>query len=401
MNKERIVISGTGCALADFLYSDINFNSDSFSRYLFINPGDGGLSPGRLVFTEELEKFADKPFDEILNDITNGKRPDGINVGGPGLVPMIHLAQVLEMDDFDIRFFGYLGKDETGEMIRAWAGNTPLDITGFQAASDKMSPFTDVFSDPLFKNGHGERTFVNNLGAASDYHPGLLPDNFFRSDIVCFGGTALVPLIHDNLTLLLKKAKQNNCIKVVNTVFDFRNEKINPGKPWPLVDNDDSFRHIDVLIMDMEEALKISGKSTLQEAIEFFTDKGISSFFITDGPGEITAYSDGRLFKQTGNFRFPVSRMVTDEVRKRGDTTGCGDNFAGGVIESVAMQKKSDRRKPMDLVQAVAQGVAAGGFACSYLGGTFNETFMYEKRDRIREIKEDYLNQIKINGEDR
>jgi sugar/nucleoside kinase (ribokinase family) len=116
---------------------------------------------------------------------------------------------------------------------------------------------------------------------------------------------------------------------------------------------------------------------------------------------ERSACSDGRLFKQKGSYRFPVSRMVTEEVRKKGDTTGCGDNFAGGIIESVAIQRKSDMSKPIDLVQAVAQGVAAGGFACSYLGGTFKETFMYEKRDRIRDIREDYLKQINIHGKDR
>jgi hypothetical protein len=82
---------------------------------------------------------------------------------------------------------------------------TPL-VTGFQATSEKPSPFTDVYSDPLFNNGHGERTFVNNIGVASDYHPAMLPEDFFKSDIVCFGGTALVPVIHNNLTRLLKRA---------------------------------------------------------------------------------------------------------------------------------------------------------------------------------------------------
>ena len=57
MNNKKIIISGAGCALADFLYTDISFNSPGFKKYLSKNPGDGGLSPGKLVFNEELEKF--------------------------------------------------------------------------------------------------------------------------------------------------------------------------------------------------------------------------------------------------------------------------------------------------------------------------------------------------------
>ena len=401
MDKDKILISGTGCALADFLYSNINFNSKSFKKYLSEKPGDGGLSPGKLVFTNELEKFANNSYPSILKDITGGREPDGINIGGPGLVPMIHVAQVLGRDDFDVRFFGGLGKDEIWLMIRSGAGNTPLDISGFLAASDKTSPFTDVFSDPLFNNSHGERTFINNIGAASDYNPGMLPDNFFQSDIVCFGGTALVPLIHDNLTTLLKKGKQNNCVTIVNTVFDFRNEKANPLKPWPLVDNDNGYSLIDVLIMDLEESLKISGTSSSQDAFEYFSQKGISSFFITNGAGDVIVFTDGRLFEKPVRNKFPVSRMVTEEIRKRGDTTGCGDNFAGGIIESIAIQRKIRKEKPMDMVHAVARGIAAGGFACSYLGGTFTEKSMYEKRGRIVKFIEDYSNQLGKDGSDK
>ncbi|MCK5102992.1 MAG: hypothetical protein KAQ62_01245 [Cyclobacteriaceae bacterium] len=57
--SKKIIISGTGCALADNLYTNINFNSSTFNSYLSKSNADGGLSPGKLVFTEEFEKFAD------------------------------------------------------------------------------------------------------------------------------------------------------------------------------------------------------------------------------------------------------------------------------------------------------------------------------------------------------
>jgi hypothetical protein len=69
MRNEMIRIAGVGCALADFLYTKVDFKSPGFSKYISVNSGDGGLSPGKLVFTEELQKFANKPYSEILKDI--------------------------------------------------------------------------------------------------------------------------------------------------------------------------------------------------------------------------------------------------------------------------------------------------------------------------------------------
>ena len=100
MQQEKIVISGTGCALADFLYTNVRFSSPVFLGYLSKKAGDGGLSPGKLVFTEEFEKFTGKPYPEVLNELTGNSAPDAFNIGGPGLVSMIHAAQMLEDENF-------------------------------------------------------------------------------------------------------------------------------------------------------------------------------------------------------------------------------------------------------------------------------------------------------------
>ena len=125
---DKIVISGTGCALADFLYSNVHFNSPVFSKYLSKLPGDGGLSPGRLVFTEEFEKFAGKPYAEVLKELTDNKVPDAVNIGGPGLVSQIHAAQLLGNKDFEVKFYGSLGKDDIAGTILGKVKNTPLNI---------------------------------------------------------------------------------------------------------------------------------------------------------------------------------------------------------------------------------------------------------------------------------
>jgi sugar/nucleoside kinase (ribokinase family) len=398
MGKTRYRISGIGCALADFLYYGIDFSAEGFTRYLSKSAGDGGLNPGKLVFTEELEKFAGKAYPEILNEITGGKSFDAVNTGGPGLVSLINAAQLLDGNDFHVRFYGNLGMDNTADLIASRIALTPLDAGNFIKRSSRPSPFTDVLSDPDFDNGNGERTFVNNIGAAWDFTPDLIPDEFFQSDMICFGGTALVPVIHDNLTMLLEKSKLKECITVVNTVFDFRNERRYPGKPWPLVNNKDDMKLIDILIMDNEEALRISGTGTSDEATEYFSGSGTSSFIITNGARDITAFSDGTFFRERGTFKYPVSSMVNDGKLPKGDTTGCGDNFAGGIIASVAFQKCMTPNMNPELHKAMILAVASGAFACSYLGGTYYESRRYEKQELIKRIAEEYAIHIGRNG---
>ena len=398
MTTKKIIISGTGCALADYLYNGVSFNSPSFRKYLSVESGDGGLSPGKLVFTEELEKFSGIPYKEILNEITGHRLPDAFNIGGPSLVSLINASQMLDPKQYTVNFFGMTGKDDTAKKIKSMVSSMPLGIDNYISSERLATPFTDVFSDSQYDNGHGERTFVNNIGAAWDYSPDFLNDSFFEADIVCFGGTALVPQIHDNLTSLLSKAKKNNCITLVNTVFDFRNEKKSPGSNWPLVEGNRNYDLIDILIMDCEEARKISGSKSIMEAADFFASTGVSSFFITNGANDLYAKSNGGLFKKTKIHKMPVSEKVKQNLQSstgiKGDTTGCGDNFVGGIISSLAWQMKISRKNQIDLIEAISWGVASGGFTCFITGGTYHQEQPGDKYNKVAELQKAYRKQI-------
>lgn len=398
-HKKKMVIAGTGCALADFLYNGIDFKSSNFTQYLSSKSGDGGLSPGKLVFTEELEKYANKSYLEILNEIANDRLPDAFNVGGPSLVSLIHASQLLNSDDYQVKFYGIAGTDKIANKIFKIVNRTPLNIDSYLQIDQFATPFTDVFSDPDYNDGQGERSFVNNLGASLAYSPEYLDQQFFNADIVCFGGTALVPQIHDHLTSLLQKAKSHHCITIVNTVYDFRNEKLHPGQPWPLV-NKGCFGLIDVLIMNNEEALKISGHESINQAIDFFVKAGARSFLITNGTSDVIVGSDGWLFKKTNQpIRMPVSDIVKSELMgipaNLRDTTGCGDNFAGGVAASLAWQLKRGTPGQLDITEAASWGIVSGGFACSIIGGTWIEKYPREKFQLITYYYEQYQKQVK------
>ena len=235
----RLKVSSIGCSLADYLYTGVDFNSEAFKKYSSLKEGDGGLNPGHLVFVADLEKFSGKKFLPLLNELTAGKEFDGFNLGGPAIVATINAAQLLHDADVEFDFYGALGQDDTADRILEILSRTPIDISNYKKRAG-TSPYTRVLSDPDHHDGKGERTFINNIGACESYTPEMVDDNFFKADVLFFGATALVPGIHDHLTTMLKRGKENNCINIVTTVFDFRNEKSNPGKPlglWVKVTN--------------------------------------------------------------------------------------------------------------------------------------------------------------------
>ena len=96
--------------MVDLIYNGVSFDSPEFRKYTSRKAGDGGLSPGKLVFTEELENFAKKSQTDILKELVGEKAPEAVNVGGPSLVSLILASQLLDREKFEVRFFGMAGK---------------------------------------------------------------------------------------------------------------------------------------------------------------------------------------------------------------------------------------------------------------------------------------------------
>ncbi len=388
----ELTISATGCTLVDYLYGPVDFAREAFRKYQSIRPGDGGLVPGQLVFLSELEQFTSESIDTIISEITGGRPPTAENLGGPSIVSVIHAAQLLGRQA-KFQFIAATGKDRAGEMIREFISRTPLKGTNLIERPER-TPFTYVLSDPGYDGGNGERTFINNIGAAGELTVSDLPPGFFSSDILALGGTALVPGLHDGMDEILRRTSKHT-FRIVNTVFDFRNEHKNPGKPWPLGRGHDAFRYIDLLIMDRDEALKISGTASKEDAIACFEQSELGSFIITDGTRPVVLVTqEGRSRRTRIHYRLPVSKAITEMLGKKsvGDTTGAGDNFAGGVIYSIARQMLSGKSRP-DLEEACAWGIVSGGFACSYIGGTYLESKAGEKLKKIEHFYQEYRNQ--------
>ena len=394
MTGRSISISGTGCCLVDQIYPDIDFSSPVTKKYMSRTKGDGGLHPGRLVFSEQFEDYASKSLDAIIEEISLDKTKCTYNVGGPSIVALIHAAQLLQGKDHKVQFYGARGNDKTGEYLQTRLEQTPV-VLDHLAISEGSTPSTLVLSDPDYHDGHGERIFINEIGAAWNFGPDELPDSFFESDIVVFGGTALVPGLHKDLTQLLIRSKEQGSITVVNTVYDFHSELENPRQRWSLGKSIESYRYIDLLIMDREEAQHLSGEEDLKKAGNYFMECGVSAYIITNGTDLTACDSKGNLFEQTQRMTYPVSSALLKDLSnyKGGDTTGCGDNFVGGVLASMAWQL-SEGKKMLDLEGCISWGTVSGGYGCFHMGGMVLEKVQGEKLNKIHPYFEQYRTQI-------
>lgn len=358
------------------------------------NKGDGGLHPGRLVFSEQFAEFSGKDLSASVTDISRDRPEPVFNVGGPSIVALIHAAQLLQESQAHVHFYGVRGDDLAGEYLHSKLKQTPVNLEHFSITKGS-TPSTIVLSDPHYNNGHGERIFINEIGAAWNFKPENLNERFYKSDIVAFGGSALVPQLHDGLKNLLEKSKSRGCITVVNTVYDFRSEIENPGEQWSLGGSTDSYRFIDLLIVDREEAQHLSGKEDLFDAGTYFLDQGVSGYIITNGTEITISDSDGKIFRAPELKGYPVSRALVNDLKEftGGDTTGCGDNFVGGVLASMAWQL-SENNEILDLEECIAWGTVSGGYGCFHLGGTQIETEPGAKLESLHLYYDLYKQQI-------
>jgi sugar/nucleoside kinase (ribokinase family) len=414
-----IRIAGAGCCLMDILYPRVDFHSPVFESARSLMDGDGGLAPGRLVFAEDAERFLAardarlglpaQSLPDLMAAIAGGSPPEIENVGGPSVVALIHAAQMLEGTGADVEFAGARGEDELGDRLLARLQQIPIGLDAYRRGAGR-TPSTIVLSDPTWDGGRGERCFINEIGAAAGFLPAELGPPFLGADIVAFGGTALVPPLHDGLPELLQAARARGALTVVNTVFDFRNERRDPRGAWPLGPAAStlgggpgpaaSYENCELLVMDRDETLRLSGEATLEGAQAFFARSGVGAFVITRGGESVIVWSGGRRFAAVGPLELPVSALALRELavqaaagKRQGDTTGCGDAFAGGLIASVASQLAKGMKK-LDLAEAVGWAIAGGAATLFILGGTYREERPGQKLAAVERFHHDWLRQI-------
>jgi len=400
--NKNFTINATGCCLVDTIYQGISFSTNEFKGLMRTPDDPRGLTPGQLVFREDLEEMSELSLDEIVCRLNKHAVLPVKNIGGPAIVALIAASQMLENKAVSISFSQFFGNDENGQLILNILKNSAPNISiSHYTEVQESTAETLVLSDPDFDEGEGggERTFINTIGSAGLFTPQDLSENFFSADMVLFGGTGLTPIIHENLTELLQKAHEKDAITIVTTVYDFLNEKKSSGTHWPLGRSVKSYQLIDLLITDKEEAMRLSGQDSVEKAIVQFRKWGLGAVVITSGANPVCGYADpgNKIFKVEKTLNIPVSALVDKEIAEGlvgGDTTGCGDNFAGGVITSIASQLTDGGAKGMlKLSEAVQLGVCTGGAARYHIGGVMQEEKAGMKNDLVNRLFAAYKEQ--------
>ena len=217
--------------------------------------------------------------------------------------------------------------------------------------------FTTFAFVSLMENG--ERDFYFNRGADGQLSVGDIEAvNLDEYSIIHFGSaTAFLPApLQDAYLALLKKAVQKN----IFISFD-------PNYRHLLFKNDtQSFIDQSLNFLESchffkvsdEEAMLITGKPTLEDAVFVLQQKTKSVFAITLGKeGTMLGINNGTVIIPS----IPVSPV---------DTTGAGDAFVGAVLFQLADRPvKEIRSLPMPVwEQIIANANKAGARTCEYMG---------------------------------
>lgn len=389
-------ISAAGWLVQDALYANVDYRSPAFQRMISRAQGDGGLPIGALVFADVLKTHTGLLMETMRREQGWAGAPTSENLGGPCAVGCVIAAQIFPVS---VSLYAALGDDSARKMLKGILEKTPVNLKHVRVIPGAQSPTAWCLSDPS-SGEHGERSFIVTVGLFSTIDvDSIVDDSFFSASVLFFGATALTKSINNHLTALMRRGREMGKINVVSTVFDFFNEARDPNSRWKLGDSDETYKLADCLIVDMDEALGLSGEKSLDKAVLFFIKVGLGSFLITHGAKNITIFSDGRLFRKTPPKVFPACDAVKEHILKlvpgEFDSTGCGDNFAGAVLGYIA-NSISNGKKPgeLDLQEALSYGVAAGGCAHFHLGGTLIEHHPGEKRDIMEKFQAAYVKQI-------
>jgi fructokinase len=217
--------------------------------------------------------------------------------------------------------------------------------------------FTTFAFVSLMENG--ERDFYFNRGADGE----LTLDEIEAIDlneysIIHFGSaTAFLPgpLQHAYLSLLQKTLVQDNFISFDpnyrNLLFQ-NNIRSFIDQSWNFI------KHCHFFKVSDDEALLLTGRSTLNDAINDFLSGTKSVFAITLG-------KDGTLLGINGE-----TKVIPSIEVKPVDTTGAGDAFVGAVLYQLEAKSLAEIKsmKLSDWEELVINGNKAGARTCEYMG---------------------------------
>ena len=283
--------------------------------------------------------------DVMLDVITKiSVTPDKINYGsdtaskisthGGGAAG--NVASWLTRTDAAATIVGHVGSDAAGAALIS-----EFDALGVAhknlAVENGSSGVVVVLVDPS-----GERTMFPDNGANSGLHIGDLPplDNF--NAVYLSGYSPLDPLSRPGILEMIAAIKSAGIPLYFDpaSVGGMMAVTLDEVKSW--------IAQMDVILLNEEEAMYLTGKSDAVDALEEL---------LLDCPTVVIKRgSEGAIGKARGSMLIRVEAVPTNVV----DTTGAGDSFAAGFIAHYALHK--------NLQLALAAGAAVAARCVAIVG---------------------------------
>jgi sugar/nucleoside kinase (ribokinase family) len=167
----------------------------------------------------------------------------------------------------------------------------------------------------------GERTMFPDNGANSGLHIGDLPELDEFNAVYLSGYSPLDPLSRPGVLAMITK------IKTAGLPIYFDPASVGGMMEVPLVEVKSWIQMMDVILLNEEEAIYLTGETNPEKALEILLED-CETVVIKRG-------SQGAIGKSRGSILVTVPAISTEVV----DTTGAGDSFAAGFIAQHASTK--------------------------------------------------------------
>lgn len=182
------------------------------------------------------------------------------------------------------------------------------DLAGVETKKGEKSFF---WAGRYHENMMGRDTLDTQLNVLADFNP-QLPKSFRHTDYVMLGN--LTPAIQMQVIQQMASKPKLLALDTMNFWMDTAMEELL-----------EVLKHIDILIINDEEARQLSGELSLLKAAAKIVDMGPQSLIIKKG-------EHGALLFQGDKVFYAPALLLAKVV----DPTGAGDTFAGGFMGYIA-----------------------------------------------------------------
>ena len=232
------------------------------------------------------------------------------------------------------KMVGVVGTDYPEDMIRSM-NDKGIDTSGLKIEEGETFSWGGVYSEDF-----SERTTTfTKLNVFESFMPEL-QESHVKSDYTLLGN------IHPELQMNVFKQLENPKLVACDTM----NLWINTALPQLK----EILEKIDILLINDEEAVMLSGKSVLFNSALKILEMGPKFVVIKKGVHGAIIVGD--------DFKFHVPAFPVDEVV---DPTGAGDTFAGGFMSYIAM---TDSLSEEHLKRAMVAGTILASFCVEDFG---------------------------------